>query len=377
MTLKTTDKTADEHHMRHALLLAGRGLGQVWPNPAVGCVIVKNNRIVGRGWTGQGGRPHAETEALKQAGKKARGSSVFVTLEPCHHTGKTPPCSMALIKAGVERVVVATKDPDPRVSGQGMDDLKDAGITVDYGLLQQQATDLNQGFLSKVILQRPLFALKTATTLDGRIATKTGDSHWITGPGARAFGHRLRSIHDAILIGRKTLEQDRPLLTCRLPGLENRSPLRIVLDSRLSVDIHHPIMQTVDDHPLIIITGKPESCKKANRLKSLGVQVITAKTNATGLIDVNDAAKKMAETGLTRVLIEGGGKVAASFLSANLIDRVYWFRAAKIIGGDGLPALAGMGVETMENVFSMERLETRPVGADILETFRIRSPDPI
>ena len=217
--------------MGAALALASRGIGNVWPNPAVGCLIVRDDIIVGRGWTRPGGRPHAETEALQQAGEAARGATAYVTLEPCAHHGKTPPCADALIAAGVARVVVALDDPDDRVNGRGLTRLSEAGIAVDVGVCADKARSLNAGFLTRVTLDRPFVAIKAATSLDGRIATGTGESQWITGEAARRRGHLLRATHDAIMIGRGTLERDDPALTCRLPGLEARSPVRVVLDS--------------------------------------------------------------------------------------------------------------------------------------------------
>src|SRR5580700_4659831 len=227
------DARLDLGHMRTALGLARRGLGNTWPNPAVGCVIVKDGRVVGRGWTQKGGRPHAETEALARAGKGAKGATAYVSLEPCSHHGKTPPCAEALIAAGVSRVVAAVEDPDPRVSGRGIARLRAAGIAVEAGLCAAEAAELNAGFFCRVAQGRPLVTLKLAASLDGRIATPTGKSRWITGPAARERAHLLRAAHDAVLIGTGTALADDPQLTCRLPGLEARSPVRIVIDRTL------------------------------------------------------------------------------------------------------------------------------------------------
>ncbi len=216
--------------MRAALALARRGLGRVWPNPAVGCVLVRDDHVIGRGWTRAGGRPHAEAEALMRAGEAASGATAYITLEPCAHTGKTPPCAEALIGAGVKRAVIAVEDPDPRVSGKGIEMLKEAGMEVAIGIGEKEAKRLNAGFFSRITRGRPLITLKTATTLDGRIATGTGDSRWITGPGARRRGHMMRAMNDAVLTGIGTVLADDPSLTCRLPGLEDRSPVRIVVD---------------------------------------------------------------------------------------------------------------------------------------------------
>ena len=220
--------------MAVALRLAERGLGSAWPNPAVGCVLVRDGRVVGRGWTQPGGRPHGEVEALRRAGDAALGATAYVSLEPCAHYGRTPPCTMALLQAGMRRVVAATVDPDPRVDGRGIEQLRQAGVEVSVGLCRAEAEAINAGFILRVRAGRPLVTLKLATSLDGRIATRSGESQWITGEQARARGHLLRASHDAIMIGSGTALADDPALTCRLPGLEDRSPVRIVLDGRLA-----------------------------------------------------------------------------------------------------------------------------------------------
>ena len=223
----------DQDYLRRAIRLAMNGRGAVEPNPMVGCVIVKDGRVVGRGWTQPGGRPHAETEALRRAGAAATGATAYVSLEPCSHHGRTPPCAEALIAAGIARVVAAGEDPDPRVSGSGLARLRQAGIAIETGLCAEEAAELNAGFLCRVTKGRPLVTLKLATSLDGRIATATGQSRWITGPAARERAHLLRATHDAVLVGTGTALADDPLLTCRLPGLEHRSPVRIALDRTL------------------------------------------------------------------------------------------------------------------------------------------------
>src|SRR5579872_5958594 len=232
-----TDPMTDLRHMKTALALARRGLGLVWPNPSVGCVIVMEGRVIGRGWTRPGGRPHGETEALSQAGEAARGATAYVSLEPCCHWGKTPPCTDALVAAGITRVVVPIEDPDPRVQGQGVARLKAAGIKVDVGLCAAEAAEVNAGFFLRMKEGRPLLTLKLATSRDGRIATRGQESQWITGPLSRARAHLLRATHDAVMVGSNTVLVDDPLLTCRLPGLEERSPVRIVVDGRLRVPL--------------------------------------------------------------------------------------------------------------------------------------------
>jgi len=360
-------RTDDADHMRAALALARRGLGRTYPNPAVGCVLTNpEGYVVGRGWTQPSGRPHAETEALRRAGGAARGGTAYVTLEPCCHVGQTPPCSQALIDAGIARVVVATNDPDPRVSGGGLKALRQAGIAVETGLLEAEAREINAGFFLRTEAGRPMVTLKLATSLDGRIATASGQSQWITGEESRARAHLLRAAHDAILVGRGTVEADNPSLTCRLPGCADRSPLRVVLDSKLSLfkDGGVPHLKI---HPAWVICGKDiENCTPALN----GWEMIPVELGKDGRVDPFAALQALAVLkGVTRVLVEGGGEVAGSFLRGNLVDRVVWFRAPVVIGGDGRPALGGLGVETLAQALRF-RVQSREVlGQDVVETY--------
>src|SRR5437870_10340748 len=242
--------------MRTALALARRGLGTVWPNPAVGCVIVSNARVVGRGWTQPGGRPHGETEALRRAGEAARGAAAYVSLEPCCHWGRTPPCVDALIQAGVRRAVVALEDPDARVAGEGLRRLRDAGLAVETGLCATEAAEVNAGFLTRLTLGRPLVTLKLATSLDGMIATASGESQWITGPPARERAHEMRGCHDAIMVGTGTVLADDPQLTCRLPGLDHRSPVRVVIDRHLRIPPTAHVIADARHVPTWVITSR-------------------------------------------------------------------------------------------------------------------------
>src|SRR5713226_5495304 len=244
----------DETAMRAALALARRGLGRVWPNPAVGCVVARDGRVVGRRWTQPGGRPHAETEALARAGEAAHGATAYVSLEPCSHWGKTPPCADALIAAGLGRVVVALEDPDPRVAGGGVARLRAAGIAVEAGLGAAEAAEINAGFFQRVRLGRPLVTLKLATSLDGRIATASGESRWITGPAARERAHLLRATHDGILVGTDTVLADNPQLTCRLPGLDAHSPVRVVIDRQLRIPLDAHIFAEARQVPTWVVT---------------------------------------------------------------------------------------------------------------------------
>jgi len=368
--IKRSLGSSDVANMRTALSLARRGLGNVWPNPAVGCVLVdEHGKVVGRGWTQPGGRPHAETEALRQAGVQAKGATAFVSLEPCDHHGQTPPCSQALIDAGIGRVVVACQDPDERVGGKGIERLRNAGIEVAQGVCETEALRLNQGFFLKVTKGRPLFTLKSASTLDGRIATHTGDSQWITGEEARMAGHALRADHDAIMVGIGTALVDDPMLTCRLSGLEDRSPLRIVFDSRMRLPLTHKLVATAAQHPTWIVTlpGNDEERKQA--FEGVGVSVIEVEPDKDGYPNLELAALEMGRRGLTRVLVEGGSHLAASFLEHNLIDRVAWMRAPCIIGGDGLPAMMAFGVEKLDQTADFVRISSREAGTDLIEIY--------
>ncbi len=355
--------------MRAALALAARGLGMVWPNPTVGCVLVKDGMVIGRGWTQPGGRPHGETEALRRAGDAARGATVYVSLEPCNHHGKTPPCTEALIAAGVGRVVVACEDPDPRVAGSGVKRLRDAGVRVDVGVCADEAWAMNRGFFTRILHDRPLVTVKLATTLDARIATRRGESQWITGPEARAMGHGLRARHDAIMVGIRTALIDDPHLTCRLPGLEERSPVRIVFDSRLRLPLTSALVRTAPQTPTWIITRKDADALRSKALIHCGVQVIPIAADSAGLPDPVRAMAELADRGLTRVLVEGGATLTASLLRAHMVDRLEWFRAARIIGGDGTEAVAAFGVDALSQTAAFDRVHVRRLGDDVQESY--------
>ena len=335
-------QTADLEFMNAALSLAPRNLGDTWPNPSVGCVIVKDGVIVGRGWTGSGGRPHAETEALARASANAKGATAYVSLEPCSHHGKTPPCAEALIAAGIARVVSATTDPDPRVSGQGYAKLRAAGITVDEGVQKAEADALNAGFFLKIRAKRPLFCLKTATTLDGRIALANGQSQWITGENARRAAHALRARYDAILVGSGTALADDPMLTCRLEGYAGRPKVRVVLDRRGRLPKTSKLLATASEIPTWVISAG----------------------------NVETVAAELADRGLTRVLIEGGGSVAAAFLKAGLIDELAWFRSGSVIGDDGKGALGALGLVDVKTLPGFAHQQTLVFGPDTLDILR-------
>jgi diaminohydroxyphosphoribosylaminopyrimidine deaminase/5-amino-6-(5-phosphoribosylamino)uracil reductase len=361
----------DRNPMRAALALARRGLGAVWPNPAVGCVIIKDGRVVGRGWTQPGGRPHGETEALRRAGEAAHGATAYVSLEPCCHWGKTPPCVDALIAAGVRRVVVALEDPDPRVAGQGIARLRAAGLEVETGLCAEEAAEINDGFFCRLSLGRPLVTLKLATTLDGRIATRSGESQWITGPPARERAHALRAAHDAIMVGTGTVIADDPQLTCRLPGLSHRSPVRVVIDRHLRIPPTARLVREAGEDTTWILTKPSADPARRQELLDHGVTLIDVNPSAEGAIGLNAALAVLGERGITRLLVEGGGRLAAALVRARLIDRIAWVHAPMLIGGDGVPAMADFGLDTLTEAPRFERVSMEAVGDDVMTVLRI------
>lgn len=354
--------------MAVALGLARRGLGRVWPNPSVGCVIVKDGRVVGRGWTQPGGRPHAETEALRRAGAAARGATVYISLEPCAHHGKTPPCADALIDAGVARAVVAIEDPFRRVAGRGLERMRSAGIDVVTGVGHDAAAALNAGFFMRIGDARPLFTLKTASTLDGRIATHTGESQWITGEPARARGHALRASADAVMVGVGTALADDPRLDCRLPGLADRSPVRIVVDSRARLPLTSRLVRTARETPTWLLTLAGQDARH-RAFADAGIEVIEVAPDADGNLDLEVGAGALGDRGLTRVLVEGGGRLAAGLLRVGLVDRLVWFRAPRLIGGDGLPATEAFGVDRLDQAPAFRRIAVVALGDDVMETY--------
>jgi diaminohydroxyphosphoribosylaminopyrimidine deaminase / 5-amino-6-(5-phosphoribosylamino)uracil reductase len=369
-----SDPRADLHWMGATLSLARRGLGNVWPNPAVGCIVVRQGRAVGRGWTQPGGRPHAETEALRRAGAAARGATAYVSLEPCSHWGQTPPCADALIDAGLRRVVVALEDPDPRVAGAGIRQLREAGIIVETGLGAAEAAEINAGFLARQHLGRPLVTLKLATSLDGRIATSTGESQWITGPAARAHAHKLRAEHDAIMVGTGTVLADDPQLTCRLPGLADRSPVRVVLDRHLRIPPTAQVIAAARQPPTWILTLRSADRARRDTFLASGVTVIEVAADDEGRIDLAAGLRALGARGLTRLLVEGGARLAAALLLRQLVDRLVWLHAPLLIGADGIPAIGGFGLAALVDAPSFERIATETIGADVLTTCRARGP---
>ena len=358
--------------MRAALALARRSRGRTWPNPAVGCVIVRDGSVIARGRTRDGGRPHAEADAIANAQEPLAGATVYVTLEPCAHHGKTPPCADALVAAGVGRVVSAIEDPDPRVRGQGHARLAAAGIAVEVGEGAAEAAEINAGFFLRVREGRPLFHLKLASSLDGRIATASGESRWITGDAARADGHRLRSLHDAILVGAGTVRADDPDLTCRLPGLAAYSPDRIVLDSQASLAATSRLATTARTTPVLLFhAGAP--IQRIEALRQQGINVIETPASGAGRVDVGAVARKLGDLGYSNVLIEGGGQIAAAFLRAGLIDRITSYRAGLVLGEDSRSAVGALALDRLDFAPRFSLVSSRIVGADTLETWHRRT----
>lgn len=358
---------SDARWMTSALALARRAVGQTAPNPAVGAILVRDGIVLGRGVTAPGGRPHAETQALEQARQRfgnSTGATLFVTLEPCAHHGRTPPCADAVIAAGVARVVCPIGDPDPRVAGRGFARLRDAGIRVDTGLMADQARAINAGFLSRIERDRPQVLLKLATTLDGRIATRTGESRWITGPAARRQVHLMRAQSDAILIGAGTARTDDPMLDVRDIGLAHQAPLRIVVDGSLSLDLSSRLVRSARDLPLWLLHRSAVDTTRRDALAALGVQ-LCAVPDIQGRPDLAACLAILArDLGITRLMCEGGGRIAASLLSGDLVDEIALFQAGKMIGGDGTPSVQGFGLERLGAApqFSLDRVQS--VGPD-------------
>ncbi|MDD2867552.1 bifunctional diaminohydroxyphosphoribosylaminopyrimidine deaminase/5-amino-6-(5-phosphoribosylamino)uracil reductase RibD [Neomegalonema sp.] len=363
------NREEDARRMRAALALARRGLGETWPNPSVGCLILRDGALLARGRTAAGGRPHAERAALAAlaaAGGDAKGATVYVTLEPCAHHGRTPPCAEALVAAAPARVVAALGDPDPRVAGRGFAILRAAGIAVTEGVEAEAAARLNAGFLTRLREGRPFLTLKLAASLDGRIALASGESRWITGPEARRRVHLMRAEHDAILVGLATLRADDPALDVRIEGLEGRSPLRLLLDSRLEAPPESRLVATAQKRPLWILHGPEAPPERAEALRAAGAELIAVPMAPEGGLNLRAVFAELGTRGLTRVFCEGGGRLAAGLIGADLVDSLAWFSAGAALGSESRPAMGPLGLERLAQAprWRLESLE--PCGADLL-----------
>lgn len=357
-------RLSDIRYMNLALSLGRRGLGTTWPNPAVGCVIVREGRIVGRGWTAPSGRPHAETQALAQAGDAARGADVYVTLEPCAHWGHTPPCAQALIDACVARVVVATGDSDERVAGRGFAMLQEAGIDVVTGVCEAQARADQMGFLSRIAQGRPMVTLKLANSFDGRIATATGESKWITQGPARRMVHAMRATHDAVMVGGGTARADDPSLTVRDMGV-TRQPARVVVSRRLDIPLNSKLAQTAATIPLVLCHGADAPMSLVDAWQGMGAEMLLCRVQS-GQLDMDDVMQQLGAHGLTRVFSEGGSAIAASLLQADLVDHLVGFSAGVVIGAEGLPGIGAMGVTRLAQAPRYDLVDTQAVGPDVM-----------
>ena len=358
--------------MAHALALGRRGLGHVWPWPSVGCVIVKDGRVLGRGTTDRlATYRHAEIVALSQAGAAAEGATAYVTLEPCSHHGTTPPCADALIKAAVARVVVALEDPSPRVAGKGIARLRGAGITVDVGIGAEGAQDQHRGFFSVVAHARPFVTLKLAMTLDGRIATATGESRWITGSEARRAVHAMRLSHDAVLVGGGTARADNPTLTVRDMGAVPQ-PVRIVASRGLNLPSPLRLVETIDQGPVWLVHGR-DHAGAGEAWASTGAELVPVPVSG-GQLDPGGMLKALAEKGLTRIFCEGGGALAASLLGAGLVDELVMFSAGKLLGAEGMPGVGALGVSALREAPEFDLVRHQTVGADTMQVWRRKQP---
>ncbi len=371
------DLASDIMYMRRALAAAEGGVGLVSPNPLVGCVIVKDGRIVGEGHHERYGGPHAEANALRVAGSEARGATLYVTLEPCCHTGKQPPCTDAVLQAGVGRVVMAVADPNPKVAGGGVARLRAAGIEVTLGVCEAEARRMNETFLHYIRTQRPFVTLKCAVTLDGKIATRTGASRWITGGPAREWVHRMRHAADALMVGSGTALQDDPLLTTRLPEGGGVNPLRIVVDSGLRLPVSSQLATVAADCRTLIATSERAPVEKQRQLEDQGVEILRLPSYADGRVDLEALLDALGARGVASLLVEGGATLSATLLQRRLVDKVIVFVAPKIIGGDGINVVAGFSVETMADALQLYGMTSQSVGEDVMLEAYLEPPEPL
>jgi diaminohydroxyphosphoribosylaminopyrimidine deaminase/5-amino-6-(5-phosphoribosylamino)uracil reductase len=353
----------DAHYMRLALRLGRRGLGRTSPNPPVGAVVVARGKIVGRGYHHRAGLAHGEAEALRDAGKQARGATLYVTLEPCAHHGRTPPCTAAVIAAGIRRVVIGTPDPNPFVPGNGAARLRAAGIDVTAGVEQTACDELVAAFRKHITTGLPLVTLKLAASLDGRIATVTGESRWITGEDSRRYVHRLRAEHDAILVGAETVIHDDPELTCRLRG--GRNPLRVILDGRLRLPLSAKVLRNTQTAATLVVTSRQASAAKTRQIEARGATVLRL-PGKSSRVPMTQLMRALGKRDVASVLIEGGATVAAAALAARGVDRLLIFYAPKLIGGDGRPMLGALGVRRLLHAPRLGPLRVKRLATDVL-----------
>ncbi len=357
--------------MEAAIALAKKGVGRTSPNPAVGAVIVKNGRIVGKGYHKRAGLSHAEINALKQAGRKARRGDLYVTLEPCNHFGRTPPCTDAIIEAGIKRVFVGVKDPNPLVSGKGIRRLRNAGVKVEVGILEKECKRINEAYIKYITTKTPFVTLKLASTLDGRIATESGESKWITGEAARRFVHRMREQADAVMVGTGTVLMDNPELTVRL--VKGGDPVRVVVDSGLIIPITAKVLNTGRGNVIIATTEeivkksgvRSQKNKKIKALKDKGAEVLPLPSKK-GMVDLKALMEELGKRGITNLIIEGGSTLVASAIKDGIVDKVALFYAPKILGKEGLSMIGGLGIKRLSEAICLRKLQCKNIGEDIL-----------
>lgn len=359
----------DEKYMRLAMQLAGNAIGRTSPNPLVGAVIVKDNRVVGCGWHRKAGTPHAEVHALNQAGELAQGADVYVTLEPCAHYGKTPPCAKALVEAKVKNVYGGLLDVNPKVAGKGFKILEDAGIHVEYGFLQDELRKQNEVFFKWIEHKKPFVVLKAAMTLDGKIATATGQSKWITNETSRAYGYKLRDIYDGIMVGINTVIEDNPMLTARVDGGKN--PIRIVVDSSLKIDINANVVQDKSAKTIIATTDKANK-DKILKLQAQDVDVIVVDKDENDKVDIEKLLDILGQQNICSILVEGGATLSGSFVAKKLIDKVYFFIAPKIVGGkEAKTPVAGTGILNLQEALALKDIQIEKLEEDVLIIGRV------
>ena len=364
----------DETFMKMALALAEQGRGWTSPNPMVGAVIVKNGKVVGKGFHQAAGGPHAEIHALNDAAGQAKGATLYVTLEPCNHTGRTPPCTDAILKSGIKRVVAGMRDPNPRVTGGGLDFLESQGIEILVGVCEDACRRINEAFIKYAATSRPFVILKCAATLDGCIATRSGDSRWITNPLSRQFVHGIRHAVDAIMVGIGTVLKDDPRLTTRIQGRKTKDPMRVVLDARLSIPEGARILHLSSKSDTLIISDKSCSLEKRKKLQALGTRFLTLDTQGEH-IDLAALLQELGKMEITSLLIEGGSHVNGSAFRTGIVDKVYMFYAPKLCGGEGIPICAGPGVKAMNQCINLVDISVHRFGDDVMIEGYVKYPD--
>lgn len=359
-------RQTDEFYMQKALILAAQAQGKTSPNPLVGAVVVKDGTIVGQGYHQKAGTPHAEVHALTEAGQLAHGATLYVTLEPCSHQGLTPPCTRAIIAAGIKRCVVATGDPNPLVNGRGLSLMKEAGIEVVTGVLRSAAEKQNEIFMKYIKEGLPFVIFKTAMTLDGKIASPSGDSKWVTSEPARLWVHRLRDQVDGIMVGIGTVLADDPMLNTRLPDRKGKDPIRLILDGNLDLPLNSRIVESSPKQPTLVFCAADADRRRMGELEKRGLAVITVE-GAPDKLNLRQVLTYAAQRKICSIMVEGGATVSASFIEQGLIDKLYWFIAPKIMGGRSAPSpVGGQGFKTMAEAIDVCDIESEFIGQDLL-----------